>query len=247
MEPSIIAENEHLIVLNKPAGLIVHSDARTEESTLTDWLVEKYPSLIGVGESWTSPQGDVVPLPGIVHRLDRTTSGVMLVAKTNDAFMYLKSAFKARKVDKIYRAFVYGTMESESGKIIAEIKRSSAAPRRWYARPCELSDKRAAVTEWKLLSQVDGLSYTEASPKTGRTHQIRVHLSSIGHPVVADHLYAPDCSAILGFNRPALHAYSVSLELPNNEKVKYVAPLPQDFHRAAAIMDAALKDRNHSH
>ncbi len=228
----VIAEMDEVLVLDKPAGLIVHSDGRTQEPTLADWILKEYPTLKSVGESWTSPQGERVLLPGIVHRLDRTTSGVMLVAKTSEVYAYLKNEFKERRVEKIYRAFVYGHMETAEGKIVAEIMRSSEPPKHWYSQPCEESNTRAAITEWRLLKHLadpatgDPASYVEVQPKTGRTHQIRVHLASIGHPIVADHLYATDKTPILGFRRPALHAYSISVVL-SGKKETFLAPLPE--------------------
>lgn len=232
--PQVLAETDEVLAIDKPAGLIVHSDGRTVEPSVAEWLLEQYPELASVGEPWISPQGERVLLQGLVHRLDRTTSGVMIIAKTAEVYAYLKNEFKERRVEKLYRAFVYGHMELEKGKIVAEIMRSAEPPRRWYARACEESDKRAAITEWRLLKKLEepggeAASYIEAEPKTGRTHQIRVHLASIGHPVVADHLYAPDHAPILGFTRPALHAYHISLEL-SGARATFTAPLPQDFN-----------------
>ena len=259
--PRVIAENEWLIAINKPAGLIAHSDGRTQEPSLAEWIGERYGALRGVGDDWISPQGEHVPLNGLVHRLDRSTSGVILAAQTPEAFEYLKREFKERRVEKKYLAWVcrepvsgfalrlasetnapqwvrmpgakrLGLELNEKGTIVAEIMRSSERPKRWYARPCDESDPRAAITDWKLLKTKDGASLLEISPKTGRTHQIRVHMASIGHPLVADHLYAPDRASILGFSRPALHAESISLMLPSGSKATYVAPLPPDFVRA---------------
>ncbi len=228
--PTIIAETGDLLVLNKPAGLIVHSDGRTAEPSVADWILEKYPKLVDVGESWTSPQGEVIPLCGIVHRLDRGTSGVLLVAKTNEMYAYLKTEFKERRVEKVYRAFVYGQMEQAEGRIVAEIARTSEPPKKWYAKPCDESDIRAAITDWKLLENLpEDAAYIEVHPRTGRTHQIRVHLASIGHPIVADHLYAEGKAHILGFQRPALHAYSISVVL-DGKKATFIAPLPPDFY-----------------
>lgn len=227
--PHIIAETDELLVLDKPAGLIVHSDGRTEEPSVAAWLVEHYPELKGVGEPWVSPQGEVVPVAGLVHRLDRTTSGVLLAAKTPAMYAYLKNELKERRVEKVYRAYVYGHMENDEGKIVAEIMRSSEVPKHWYARSCEENDARAAITEWRLLEKLEGTSFVEVRPLTGRTHQIRVHLASIGHPIVADHLYAVERPSVLGFTRPALHAYSVSFTLPRGERTTYIAPPPPDF------------------
>ncbi len=233
--PEVIAENADTLVLNKPAGLIVHSDGRTVEPSVAEWVAEKYPALANVGEPWVSPQGESIRVCGIVHRLDRTTSGVLLVAKTPEMFSYLKGEFKARRVEKTYHALVYGHVEGESGRIVAEIARTSEKPRRWYATPREEHHTRAAITDWRVLKhlETDGepVTYLELSPKTGRTHQLRVHLASIGYPIVGDHLYAPDKPALFGFTRPALHAYSISLSLDGAREM-FTAPLPQDFEDA---------------
>ena len=232
--PSILAETEELLVLDKPSGLIVHSDGRTRESSVADWILKYYPSLAEVGEPWISPQGERVLLPGIVHRLDRTTSGVLLIAKTPKLYAYLKQAFKMRQVEKIYRAYVYGHVGSEQGKIVAEMVRSNEVPKRWYAQACDEASVRAAITEWHLLKKntdpktSEPVSYLEIAPKTGRTHQIRVHLASIGHPLVADHLYAAGHASLLEFKRPALHALSISVVLKGT-KTTFTAPLPPDF------------------
>ncbi len=250
----VIAETKDVLVLNKPAGLIVHSDGRTVEPSVAEWVAEKYPALANVGEPWISPQGESIRVCGIVHRLDRTTSGVLLVVKTPEMFSYLKGEFKARRVEKTYHALVYGHVEGDSGWIVAEIARTSESPRRWYAKPREENHPRAAITEWRVLKRFETngepLTYLELSPKTGRTHQLRVHLASIGHPIVADHLYAenflagtpalenpsvvakrataPDKPALLGFTRPALHAYSITLTLDGAREM-FTAPLPHDF------------------
>lgn len=216
-------------MLDKPAGLIVHRDGRTEERSVAQWLAEHYPALCGVGGEWVSPQGERIALNGLVHRLDRTTSGIVLAAKSDAAFQYLKNEFKERRVEKKYLAYVYGHMGAKEGEIVAEIMRTSEPPKRWYARDCGRSDKRAAITHWRALkegSDENGEPYSlvELEPKTGRTHQLRVHLAHIGHPIVADHLYAPGKPAILGFSRPALHALSIRIA-----GQRYEAPLPPDF------------------
>ena len=230
--PTILVETKDMLVLNKPAGLIVHSDGRTVEPSVAEWIAEYYPALRDVGKPWVSPQGESVRVCGLVHRLDRTTSGVLVAAKTPQIFAYLKAEFKARRVEKKYHALVYGKMEGKSGRVVAEIVRTSERPRRWAARLCDENDVRAAITEWRVLKALEStggpISYLELSPQTGRTHQLRVHMASIGHPIISDHLYAPDKPALFGFTRPALHAYSISFVL-NDEKQTFIASLPQDF------------------
>jgi 23S rRNA pseudouridine1911/1915/1917 synthase len=230
----VIAETNELLVLNKPADLITHSDGRTIESSVAEWIAEHYPELADVGEPWVSPQGESVRVCGLVHRLDRTTSGVLVAAKTNEVFSYLKGEFKARRVEKKYHAIVYGKMEGQ-GTIVSEIARTGTMPKRWYAKPRDANHSRAAITEWRALKsfETEGelVTYLELTPKTGRTHQLRVHLSSIGHPIVGDHLYAPEKQMLLGFIRPALHAYSISFSIGDKKQV-FIAPLPNDFENA---------------
>jgi 23S rRNA pseudouridine1911/1915/1917 synthase len=228
----IIEENELLIAIDKPAGLIVHRDGRTYEPSLAEWIGEKFPKLRGIGE-WISPQGEHIALNGLVHRLDRTTSGVVLAAKTQDMFDYLKQEFKERRVEKKYLAWVYGKM-SDEGTICAEIMRSTTTPKRWYAEARESTNPRVAITSWRVVESLDDATLLEVIPKTGRTHQIRVHLASIDHPIVGDHLYASDFAPILGFTRPALHAASISLILPY--PATYEAQLPQDFVNASPLV-----------
>ncbi len=224
--PRVIDENEWLLAVDKPAGLITHSDGRTIEPSLSEWLGEKFPNLQGVGGAWVSPQGEEIALNGIVHRLDRTTSGVILVAKSTEAFAYLREKFKERQIDKKYIALLSGAPEEVSGKIVAEIVRTKDSPRRWRARVCSVDDPRAAITEWRLLEARGTCALVEIHPKTGRTHQIRVHFSSIGYPLLGDALYGGDMSR---YQTPALHALSVSLALPDGSSALYRADAPAYF------------------
>lgn len=239
MEPSLIYEDDDVLVVNKPAGLIVHSDGRTEEPSVAAWVTEHYPALASVGEPWTSPQGEVVARPGIVHRLDRDTSGVMILAKTPDAYTFLKEQFQDRTTEKTYYAFVYGYPKHERGTIEAEIVRIRAVPPRWgVARAGEEKKHRAAVTDWRVLSRAidpetgQKVAYVEVRPKTGRTHQIRVHFKYLGHPVVCDKLYSKERPCLLGFSHQALHAASLAITLPSGERRVFDAPFPSDFTAA---------------
>lgn len=241
MEPTILYEDTEVLVINKPAGLIVHSDGRTEESSVAAWVLEHYPALADVGESWTSPQGEVIPRPGIVHRLDRDTSGVMILAKTNEAYTFLKQQFQDRTTEKSYRAFVYGHPSKDAGTIEAEIVRLRSTPPRWgVKREGEERTHRAAITEWRVLARGadpetdEKVSYLEVRPRTGRTHQIRVHFKHINHPVICDKLYASGRPLLLGFSRQALHAVSLSITLPSGSRETFEAPLPADFVAAVA-------------
>ena len=240
--PTILYEDADVLVIDKPSGLIVHSDGRTKEPSVADWVLENYPALADVGEPWTSPQGETVLRPGIVHRLDRDTSGVLIIAKTKEAHAFLKEQFQDRIVGKTYHAFVYGHPSEDHGRIDAEIVRIPSTPPRWgIARAGEGKKHRAAVTEWRVLTRgADGsekAAYLEVKPYTGRTHQIRVHLKSINHPVVCDPLYAKGRPCILGFSRTALHAFSLSVMLPSGIRTTFEAPLPADF--AAAVRNIA--------
>lgn len=226
--PYVIAEYPDIAFIAKPSPLIVHSDGRTHEPTLTEWLVDRFPGIEKVGDTWISPQGDAIPLPGIVHRLDRTTTGIMVVAKTDAGFIFLKNSFKERRVKKTYSAIVNGTLTG-AGVVVAEIMRTKTAPRYWYARETTHDDIRAAITEWRAQQALPGATFVEATPLTGRTHQIRVHMQSIGHPLVGDHLYSHALPSLFGFTRPALHAKTLGLMLPNGLYAEHNAPLPHDF------------------
>lgn len=242
MEPTIIYEDRDVLVINKPAGLIVHSDGRTEEPSVVTWVLAHYPELTGVGEPWLSPQGETVPRPGIVHRLDRTTSGVMVLAKTADAYEFLKKGFQDRVMHKEYTAFVYGHPKKDSGTIEAEIARVRSTPPRWSASlKGTQNKKRAAITDWRVEKRLvtpegERVSIMRLMPKTGRTHQIRVHLKALGYPIISDHLYASTKPQLLGLTRPALHASRLSLVLPSGVEKSFEAPLAEDMAQGLALL-----------
>lgn len=228
----ILFEDKDVLVINKPAGLVVHPDGHTKEVTLVDWILSRNPELKEVGEPITLASGEILFRPGVVHRLDRETSGVLVIAKNQPAYLHLKSQFKDREIRKVYRTFVYGPMPVEGGIIDRPIGRSSGDFRKWTAERGTRGELRPAVTEWKLLKKDSNVSYLEVYPKTGRTHQIRVHMKAINHPVVGDTLYAPNRASLLGFTRLALHSFQITVELPTGETKTFEAPLPQDFIEA---------------
>ncbi len=235
-EIKILYEDKDILAINKPSGLIVHSDGRTKEPSLSDWLIEKYPDIKKVGEPWRATNGEIIWRPGIVHRLDRDTSGALLIAKTPESFEFLKKQFQERRVKKTYRVFVYGLVKTDTGLIDKPIGRSKSDFRKWSAEYGARGDKREAVTAYAVLKRGKNATYLEAYPETGRTHQIRVHLKAIGHPVVYDQLYAPKSPKILGFLRTALHSFSIDV-VTLSEKVLHIeAPLPEDFKKAEKML-----------
>jgi 23S rRNA pseudouridine1911/1915/1917 synthase len=216
----------------------VHEDGRTNEPTVCDWVRAERPELVGVGEPMRLQNSQEIDRPGIVHRLDRDTSGVLVLAKTQDAFLHLKEQFKNRKLEKHYRAFVWGEIREPHATIDKPIGRSKKDFRLWSATQTAKGTLREAVTRYSLLATNGVCSYVDLEPKTGRTHQIRVHLKAIGHPVVCDDRYASQKPAALGFDRLALHAYSISLSNPDGLTMLFEAPLPEDFVRAETELTA---------
>jgi 23S rRNA pseudouridine1911/1915/1917 synthase len=232
---TILYQTPDLIAIYKPAGLVVHSDGKTEEPTLVDWILENFPKTKNVGEPITLSSGlragDQIARPGIVHRLDRDTSGVMLVALTQAGFDCLKDQFKNRTILKKYHVFVYGIMSEEEGTIDRPITRSRKDFRLWSAQRGGRGESRDALTHYRVLkrSEEHQVTFVEAEPKTGRTHQIRVHFKAINRPVVADPLYAPKRDPVLGFERLALHGKQITFKNTAGEEVTVEAQYPEDF------------------
>ena len=229
----IIKETKEYIVINKPTGLMVHSDGRSSEETVCDQMLKQYPEIENVGESLII-EGKEIKRPGIVHRLDKDTSGVMLIARTQEGFEYLKSQFKNRKIEKTYHAFIYGNIVEENGVVNEPIGRSKKDFRRWFAGLGARGKLREAETQYSVLKRSEDkkVTFIELKPKTGRTHQIRVHMNHIYKPLVCDSLYAPKRESVLGFNRLALHAKSIRFKDLNGEMVEYTAEYPDDFAKA---------------
>lgn len=228
----VLFEDDDVIAINKPSGLMVHPDGRTADKTLVDWILRERPAMTGVGEPFQLSSGAVIERPGIVHRLDKDTTGVLLLAKNQGSFEHLKRQFQNREVRKEYLAFVYGEMPEERGVIDRPIGKSRKDFRLWSAQRGAKGELREAQTEYRVWGKTGGISFIAASPKTGRTHQIRVHFKAINHPVLCDRLYAPKRSCALGFRRAALHARSLTFCDMRGEERTVTAPLPADFVRA---------------
>jgi 23S rRNA pseudouridine1911/1915/1917 synthase len=229
MDIPVLYEDASILALNKPAGLIVHGDGKRSEPTLVDFVIARYPRVKGVGEMMVAPDGTTIDRSGVVHRIDRETSGVILFAKTQEAFLYLKRQFQSRQVKKRYHAFIWGTMRDVRGTIDRPIGRSPRDVRKWSAGRGARGEMRPAITRWRVMSVGGGISFIEALPVTGRTHQIRVHFLAVNHPIVGDSLYAPARESALGFSRLALHARGIMFRISGGREVMVEAPYPDDF------------------
>jgi len=294
MKIKILYEDSNILAIDKPSGISVHPDGKTKEKTITDWILKNYPKLKRIGEpfkiSWTSEEAqnfsscalpriqggtlgdknfELLPRPGIVHRLDKETSGVLIIAKTKKAFAYFKEQFMNREIKKTYYAIVSGWVKNDHGIINKPIGRSPSDFRRRLAGRGVRGKLREAVTEYKVLKRFtapvskifsscalprvqsgtlgdkkfqtpaleDKFSYLEIHPKTGRTHQIRVHMKFINHPVVCDSLYNPNGFCPKGLNRLALHAKSIEFKNPKGKFMKIESPLPKEFKRACPVLN----------
>jgi 23S rRNA pseudouridine1911/1915/1917 synthase len=233
----ILLENKEFLVINKPSGLRTHGDGKSSVPTVVDWILKERPEIVGVGENMESG-GVVIERPGIVHRLDEETSGALVIAKTNESFEYLKQQFKDRNIQKEYHAFVWGHFKESQGIIDVPIGRSSGDFRRWQAGRGTRGEVREALTTWEAVAQFEeegeAFSLLHLWPKTGRTHQLRVHMKYLQRPIVSDSLYAPTKPNRLGFTRVALHARTISFVVPGGEEVSVTAPYPEDFEEALA-------------
>lgn len=236
MELSILYEDADVVAVAKPVGLITHSDGRTQEETAEEWFNERYPHEITVPAN-----------VGYVHRLDRDTSGVLVFAKNPVAYDFLRTAFHDRTVQKTYLAFVYGTLKEKKGSIDFDIGRSRKDFRLRSAQRKAKGRLREALTRYEVIGEIDGLpagrqgyALLKVSPETGRTHQIRVHLKAIHHPIVGDMLYSPNHPPALGIKRLGLHAYMLDIPLPAGRqgsvggRVVITAPIPEDLAPALA-------------
>ena len=216
----ILFEDDDLIVINKPPGLVIHPGAGHREHTLVNALLNHCTTLSGIGGK---------ERPGIVHRLDKETSGCLVVAKNDATHRDLSNQFAARTVEKIYLALVAGKLRKPAGIIEGKIGRHPVHRKRMSATTLR---GRAAKTEYRVVRASDQASLIECRLHSGRTHQIRVHLHHLGHPVLGDKVYAPRLAK--DFPRQMLHAWKLGFRHPRTEEWKSLeAPLPDDF--AAAI------------
>lgn len=228
----VIYDDDDLIVIDKPAGILVHPTQANEQETLVSWFLEKYPDAIKL--NWPDKLR-----PGIVHRLDKDTSGLIIMAKNPEILSKLQKLFQSRQIKKTYTALVFGKLDG-NGVIEAAITRGDAGQQKALDNVYSFSKEniRPAVTEYHVIKHLryhnDDLTIVEAMPKTGRMHQIRVHLKHIGHPIIGDPLYnikqSRAISKELNIKRQFLHASQLKFTHPiTNEPMSLSSPLPEDL------------------
>ena len=227
----VIWEDESILVIDKPAGMVVHPGAGNWSGTLVNALLFRY----GIDFSTSADEdddetADIVPRPGIVHRLDKDTSGVMVIAKTAQAHRCLCTQFASHTNEKVYIALVKGLFHKRRGTIDAPIVRKAQDRKLFTTSPDPLKGKRA-VTYYTVLNQGRGVSFVRLRIETGRTHQIRVHMQSIGHPVLGDPLYSrPD--PVFRDTGLCLHALSLTIDHPvTGERMTFRSRMPERIHR----------------
>ncbi len=222
---SIIYEDAHVVILDKPSGLVVHPGAGNRKGTLAAALLHHYPEVAGTGP---------LERPGIVHRLDKETSGVMVAAKNLVAYEALQRQFRGRDIGKVYLGLVWGRIPGPEGRIDRPIGRHVSRGERVSVRTRK---PREAVTNYRILRRYVDASYLEIRPLTGRTHQIRVHLAAAGHPVVGDRLYGRKKAGRI-CPRLFLHAHELSFKHPKTgERVEFTSPLPGDLEDVLRLFE----------
>lgn len=259
----IVFENDDFLIIDKPAGVSAHPSASEPKGTLVNWLLAHYPQIKNVGDQPTAYNlpHTTYPLhpkpytlnptpylrPGLVHRLDKDTSGLMVIAKNQNTFQWLKKQFQSRQVTKRYLALACGQLKADSGQINLNIVRSQSDPTRNTTTNSK-SRGRTALTYWRALKLYPNFTLLEVTPKTGRMHQIRVHLKAIGHPVAGDKKYLPRSQAA---GRPArdpkhlgrmfLHGAYLSFITAAGEKFSFHSPLPEELERALQNLPYVVK------
>ena len=213
----ILYQDPDIVVVNKPCGMVVHPAAGNEDHTLVNALLYHVHDLSGIGGEMR---------PGIVHRLDKDTSGLILIAKNDRAHTALSEQFKERSMEKHYHAVAFGNFPDDHGLIDAPIARHPIDRKKMAIVP----NGKPSQTEWKVISRVKSATYLDVHLLTGRTHQIRVHMNSIGHPLLGDRIYAPNLKTSVHVPRLMLHAYTLSFTHPTHgERMTLTAPLPEKF------------------
>lgn len=223
----IIYEDEHLIIINKPAGLVVHPAPGHYSGTLVNALLYHCDNLAGIGG---------VERPGIVHRLDKDTTGAIVVAKSDRAHQHLQAQIKAKTAKREYWAVVCGSPSADSGKINLPIGRHRTDRKKMAVIPVE-NGGREAVTHWEIIERLGNYTLMRYLLETGRTHQIRVHSTYMGHPLVGDQTYGSGGSLKVNLSGQALHAYKLTLKHPiSGSIIEAIATLPLEFTKLLKVL-----------
>nr|WP_199306879.1 RluA family pseudouridine synthase [Anabaena sphaerica] len=223
----ILYEDEQLLILNKPAGLVVHPAPGHTDGTLVNALLAHCPNLPGIGG---------VQRPGIVHRLDKDTTGAIAIAKTDIAYQHLQAQLQAKTARREYLGVVYGAPKTETGTVDLPIGRHPQDRKKMAIIPVEQGG-RTAITHWQVKERLSNYTLIHFQLETGRTHQIRVHSAKIGHPIVGDPVYGSGRSVGVNLPGQALHAWQLKLQHPiSGDWVEVTAPLPQTFTKLLEIL-----------
>lgn len=213
----ILYQDQDIVIVNKPCGMVVHPAVGNEDHTLVNALMYHIKDLSGIGGEMR---------PGIVHRLDKDTSGLLLIAKNDHAHAIMSEQFKERSTEKHYRAVAFGNFSQEEGLIDAPISRHPTDRKKMAI----VSGGKESQTQWQVLERLKSATYLDVHLLTGRTHQIRVHMQSIGHPLLGDVIYTPHVKVPVHIPRLMLHAYSLAFDHPaTGKRMEIVAPLPEKF------------------
>ncbi len=240
MRPTILHQTKDFIIIEKPAGLLAHATKASTEPTLVDWLVKKFPKIKKIADSEALIRNDYTFRPGIVHRLDREVSGLMLVALNQSAFEYYKEQFKKRNIKKTYIALVHGQLSEDATSIEFEISRKKNKGQ-MAAHPKGSGKGRPSITEYKVIKRYSRATLVEINLQTGRTNQIRVHFFALGHPVIGDQVYRVQNSKLKAKSMGAalklklktkqllLHAAKLSFVDQENHEQNFESKLPAEF------------------
>ena len=223
----IVYEDDDLIVIDKPAGMVVHPAAGNRSGTLVNAVLAHAPGMAGVGGERR---------PGIVHRLDKDTSGLIVVAKNDRSHRLLQAQFKARTVEKHYLALVCGMPPSPNGRVETAIGRDRIHRKRMAVFPSDSGKGRVATSTYRTIQSFAGFTLVEVRPVTGRTHQVRVHMAFLDCPLAGDALYGGrrSAGALVGLGRQFLHAAGLKIALPGGDVRGFSSPLPDDLERSLA-------------
>jgi len=228
---NIVYEDKDVLVIDKPAGLVVHPSEKYKNGTLVNALLNYFPKIKNVGEDKFRP--------GIVHRLDKETSGLLIVAKNNQAFRYLKEQFQKRKIEKHYLALVTGKLKKEKGVIKKPISRSKKTPTKQTIAEKNLTTRKIkkARTEYKVIKRFENYTLVKAIPKTGRMHQIRVHFANLGYPIAGDKKYSfKRQKNLLKLDRHFLHASYLKFKLSDGKIIEIESKLPEKLRKILSYL-----------